>query len=369
MDCPPSEKFAWKGVFLTSSLIGLVAPALEVAIGGRFGFPGLLRATLAGLVFSNCIGLLATGTGYLTWPVIRSLERPVKWLAIFSILLFAGIAGTLAACVILTALGVFPAQGFWDRYLITLRFALFITFTFGAGAWAFETLRAQLQQMSEGMRTAALELKTQQLERERLEKLATEAGLSSLESRIHPHFLFNALNSISALVREDPALAERLIERMAALLRFSLDSARMRLVPLGLEIKIVEDYLEIEKVRFGDRLRYEIDIPEAMKAANVPPMSVQSLVENSVKYAISPKREGGSVAVRGSTRYGIIQLDVWDDGPGFALDTAPEGHGLENLRSRLSALYGDEASLTVTRMPDGTTVTITLPGYRKADVA
>src|SRR5205823_3935058 len=125
-------------------------------------------------------------------------------------------------------------------------------------------------------------------ERERALKLATEARLSSLESRIHPHFLFNTLNSISSLIQEDPVRAERLIERMAALLRFSLDSTNAGLVPLYQEMKIVRDYLEIERARFGDRLGFEVNIPAEFDRFEVPPLAIQTLVENSVKYAVSP---------------------------------------------------------------------------------
>ncbi len=252
-------------------------------------------------------------------------------------------AGSLAGCVILTLIGIFPAADFLPIYLRVLRIAMFITFTFGAGAWVFEELRGRLQDTT-------LQLRTHQLERERAEKLAAAARLSSLESRIHPHFLFNALNSIASLVRDDPALAERLIERMAALLRFSLDSAQMSLVPLGQELRVVQDYLEIEKVRFGERLRYSIEVAGEFDSARVPPMSVQTLIENSLKYAVAPRPEGGSLHIRVFAGGDSMAVEVWDDGPGFSLESVPEGHGLDNLRSRLEALFGTGARLTVGRV-------------------
>ena len=109
----------------------------------------------------------------------------------------------------------------------------------------------------------------------RLQYEATRARLSSLESRLHPHFLFNTLNSISALIPENPEAAERMTERLAALLRFSLDSTDRPTVPLEQELKIATDYLEIEKTRFGSRLNYSIDVPPEVLGAEVPPFSLQ----------------------------------------------------------------------------------------------
>ena len=143
---------------------------------------------------------------------------------------------------------------YWPQFLGTVKFAAFLTIAAGLTIGIYGTLRERLEETT-------LQLRTKELERERALKLATEAQLASLESRIHPHFLFNTLNSISSLIPEDPARAERLVEQMAALLRFSLDANQSGLVPLSSELKIVADYLEIERARFGDRLRYQIDVP------------------------------------------------------------------------------------------------------------
>ena len=148
-------------------------------------------------------------------------------------------------------------------------------------------------------------------------KEATEAQLASLESRIHPHFLFNTINSVSSLIHEDPDRAERLLERMAALLRFSLDANQSGLVPLEREMKIVSDYLEIEKTRFGDRLRFKVECSPAIAHMGIPPLSVQTLVENSVKFAVAPRREGGQILVRASAENNHLEIAVWDDGAPF----------------------------------------------------
>src|SRR4029077_3465440 len=148
-------------------------------------------------------------------------------------------------------------------------------------------------------------------------RIAAEAQLASIESRVQPHFLFNTLNSIAALTHDDPAGAERMTGQLASLLRSSLDSTATPLVPLDQELQVVRAYLDIERVRFGDRLRYTVDLGDGTAPLPVPRMALQTLVENSVKYAVSPRREGGSICLRARTRDGRATIMVEDDGPGF----------------------------------------------------
>jgi LytS/YehU family sensor histidine kinase len=191
--------------------------------------------------------------------------------------------------------------------------------------------------------------------------LITQARLSSLESRIHPHFLFNTLNSISALIREDPRKAERTVERLAALLRYSLDHNAGGLVPLHRELHVVEDYLEIEKTRFGDRLRFAVDVPAELADLDVPPLALQTLVENSIKHAVAPNRQGGEIAVRARLVSGSLVLEVSDDGPGFDHADIAQGHGLENLRERLAALFESEGRLEIARRNGRMVVAVAIP--------
>jgi LytS/YehU family sensor histidine kinase len=235
-----------------------------------------------------------------------------------------------------------------------MRYSWIISILIGVSISFYERLRGKLEATTE-------ELREKELAADRARQLATEARLSSLESRIHPHFLFNTLNSISSLIQEDPAQAEKLVERLAALLRFSLDSNQQRTVPLEREMKITRDYLEIERVRFGDRLRYAIDVPPSLGPAEVPPLAVQTLVENSVKHAIAPRREGGEVRVAARRVGQHLCVEVADDGPGFARDALVAGHGLDTLHARLLALYDDRAALDITTRDGYTVVSISLP--------
>jgi len=184
------------------------------------------------------------------------------------------------------------------------------------------------------------------------ERESTEARLASLESRVRPHFLFNSLNSAIALIPEDPRRAEDVLERLSALLRYSLES-HARLVPLREELRVVEDYLEIERARFGERLAFEIDVPDELRALAVPAFAVQTLVENSVKYAVSPRATGARITVRARRDHRRLILHVIDDGPGFPETIWVPHHGLDSLRARLAALYGDAAALVAPAPAEG----------------
>jgi LytS/YehU family sensor histidine kinase len=201
-------------------------------------------------------------------------------------------------------------------------------------------------------------LQTQRLERERAEKLAAEAQLASLSSRVQPHFLFNTLNSIAALIRENPEQAEQTVQRLASLLRSSLDQTQT--IPLEQEIKLVRDYLEIQKTRLGERLHFEIVLEPGLQAA-VPPFSVQTLVENSVKHVAGRRQEGVDLQIRASRFGDHVIVFVTDNGPGFDAGSIKAGHGLDNLQARLRAVYGNRAGLEFLREPGRMIVRMRLP--------
>lgn len=193
-------------------------------------------------------------------------------------------------------------------------------------------------------------------------KLANEARLAALEARVHPHFLFNAMNTVASLIPTAPAHAEELIQRLSALLRFSLDEHRGGLVALGREIKIARDYLEIEQARFGSRLRFTIEMQAELAEKQIPPLSVQTLVENSVKHAVSSARDGAEIRIRAVADGDGVHVEVADTGPGFSLADLPAGHGLDTLRKRLTALLGDDDPLRIASSDRWTTVAFRVPG-------
>jgi two-component system sensor histidine kinase LytS len=163
------------------------------------------------------------------------------------------------------------------------------------------------------------------------------------------------LNSIAALIPESPQAAEQMTVRLAALLRSSLNTAYEPTVPLEEELKIVTDYLEIEKVRFGPKLNYELDVPAHLMRRSVPPFAIQTLVENSIKYG------GNSIRISAVEEKGRIGLTVWDSGTGFSADSIKPGHGLHNLRLRMALIWGEHATLDVYSEDGDRRVRLTMP--------
>ena len=201
----------------------------------------------------------------------------------------------------------------------------------------------------------------QQTETARLNEQLSKAQLDALRRQIEPHFLFNTLNSIAALIPSDPARAEQTVGNLASLLRFSLNANNTGLVPLAQELKIVRDYLEIERTRFGDRLRYAIDVPDALGDVKVPPLALQSLAENSVKHVVSKRPQGASLQITGSIDSNRVCLAVLDNGPGFSLGAITPEHGLGNLIARMELVYGAAGQLEVARENDKTVVRLIFP--------
>jgi len=186
------------------------------------------------------------------------------------------------------------------------------------------------------------EFKERHLKAVELESMLRQSQLQALRSQLNPHFLFNTLNSVAELVHENPLLAERMILRLAELLRSVLQSPASLDASLADEIDFIKGYLEIEQMRLGERLRVTWEIaPEALPA-RVPPLILQPLVENAVRHGIAASTHGGMLSIRAACLDGFLDLQVRDNGPG--LPAAPNGHragvGLANTRSRLQRLYG-----------------------------
>ncbi len=309
---------------------------------------------VAALVYSAFIGV--PSAAMLTWTSVRLDARLGK--AIFAlhtlVLLVTATLGCFASAFVLQIIGFVPPAQYWNEFRFSYPFAIVITLVIGLSIMTYETLRHKL-------RDATIELRTRQVEQERANKLLAEARLSSLESRIHPHFLFNTLNSIAALIPSDPVRAEDTVSKLASLLRFSLNANHSSLVPLSQELKVVRDYLEIESTRFGPRLRYEIAVPESVGSVKVPPLALQSLVENSVKHVAAQRSEGATIRIAGLKANGRMQLEVVDDGPGFSLASISPEHGLGNLSARLQLLFDEAGQLDVTRENGKTIARISFP--------
>ncbi len=314
-------------------------------IGARF---------LASFIYAMLIGFPTALS--LNWIGFRYTERFPRFIfVIYIAALFAtATCGCLIGALVLQFAGIISPDFYWREVQSSWPICLVINLVVGLSITSFETLRHRLQD-------ATLELRTRQMEQERANKLLVEARLSSLESRIHPHFLFNTLNSIASLIPSDPKRAEDTVGKLASLLRFSISANHTSLVPLSQELKIVRDYLDIESTRFGQRLHYEVSVPDALGDSKVPPLALQTLVENSVKHVVAQRSQPASITVDGAQHDGRLEITVTDDGPGFSLADISPDHGLGNLVGRLELLFGESAQLNVKRVDGKTVVSIAVP--------
>lgn len=344
--------------FFIAVVVTIVIVLLFISIGeihlSHFG-----AALVKSFLLCMCIGI--PSTVILSWIALRLAEWAGRWIHLINSLLLIGIAllGLLCADWLFVFLGLDTLSNLSTTFFNYAPFSTVAVLTIGISVSVYERMRYRLH-------AATLELHTRQLEQEHAYKLLAEAQLSSLESRMHPHFLFNTLNSIAALIHSDPLCAERTLEKLASLLRFSLTSNKSGTVDLCQEVKIVHDYLEIEKTRFRQRLRFTIDISKDLEIFQIPPLALQTLVENAIKHVVSQRQEGATITIRGTlqmdTAHGeIICIEVSDDGPGFSLHSVQPEHGLGNLIGRLKLLYGSAGQLHVERRNNVTIVMLFLP--------
>lgn len=197
--------------------------------------------------------------------------------------------------------------------------------------------------------------------------MAHEAQLKMLRYQLNPHFLFNTLNAISTLILErNTELANRMVTKLSSFLRYSLDNDPMQKITLEQELQALQLYLDIEKVRFEDRLALKVDIEDAARDALIPSLLLQPLVENAIKYGIARAEGGGQLKISARVFAGDLLMEVSDDGPGCELvnNDIPDakGVGLRNTRERLATLYGSEHSIKLSETePHGLTICIRIP--------
>lgn len=347
-------KQPWALALVWANVAVVVVDLLVVTLGLVPTFRSFFHLVVFTFAFSNLtsiLGMFVLGWLFRRLPPRRLAQWPVL---VPGILIFAALACLAAQAAVIVMDGT-GAQSFWPGYLEMLRFALPLALVFGLGAMTYASLQTRVSVMEQA-------LHKKEIAEEKARKLAAEARLRSLESWIHPHFLFNTLNSISALIALDPKKAEQTVGRLATLLRASLDTSDHSLIALGQEMAMVESYVEIERVRLGSKLRGHVDLPVEFHDVKVPPMSLQSLVENAVKHGIAPQSGGGEFWVTAAADpEGSVRLRVRNTGPAFDLSDLPAGHGLDKLVQRLETLFGDRASLHIFREDDYSVVEMVLP--------
>jgi two-component system LytT family sensor kinase len=211
-------------------------------------------------------------------------------------------------------------------------------------------------------------LARQEMETARLNEQLSQARLDALRRQIEPHFLFNSLNSIAGLVRENRNdAAVTTIARLSDFLRRAIDGPNRQMAPLAEEMAFLEPYLEIQKVRFAERLQLNVDIPNELLSDLVPTLMLQPMVENAIKHGIGKRAQAGAIRISASRGHGMLTIGVENDGPPLPddWDSGRSGVGLAIVRARLRSLYGSDSGLSVrNREPSGVAVSISVPVHR-----
>ena len=210
-------------------------------------------------------------------------------------------------------------------------------------------------------------LQKRELDLTRLEKQLADAQLQALKMQLHPHFLFNTLNSVSALMYKDVDAAEEMVRKLTNFLHMTLESSGSQEVTLEKELDFLNYYLQIEQIRFQDRLAIEMKIDPSTLDARVPNLIMQPIVENAIRHGVATRSAHGHIQISSRKQNGVIQLQVQDNGPGLeALNgEIREGVGLSNTRLRLQQIYGDSYRFDLSNAPEGGVLaTVELP-YQK----
>ena len=305
------------------------------------------------------------------WPLTRpNLVRRVILHLLFSVLFCVAWAtcGQVLrfVLVLIFAPDVFQnamqggAGQFWRQFGVEWLSWIFTTLPFGAAVYLCVV----------GIEHATryfVEAREREVQVARLSEQLSGARFAALQAQLNPHFLFNTLNTITVLVRDDDrAGAVRIVEHLSELLRRTLTRHRANEVTLGEELELVRQYVAIEQARFSDRLRPEFRIPDSLLSAAFPSFALQHLVENAIRHGIAKHTDAGLLLVTAERTAEMLVITVINDGVSIDPDlVAPPGHGIENTRERLRALYGDKASLEIApRTEGGTIATLKVP-YRE----
>jgi two-component system LytT family sensor kinase len=335
------------------TLIEIFLPAIGFGLGVGFATQDYAASLVTGLAISGTIYVLYQFDLAFLRPRLEMLSR--DWVRVgleMAVSLFEHLLGALLALLVCSRL-----------------FGLRIVLSAAWLALAAMVIAVPIIHGTDMALRFYRQLKETERQEEKLRALATEAELTALKAQINPHFLFNTLNTVAQLIHTDSARAEATIERLAEMFRYVLAGSKRKWVPLEDELAFVDGYLEIERARFGDRLRVSRNVaPQALNLL-VPSLILQPLVENAVRHG---RASDGSIdlALRIAVVANELSITIADRGPGmppsFRLGEGP-GLGLRNVDERLRKTYGENCGLEITdNQPQGTTVTIRIPGGGRA---
>lgn len=298
------------------------------------------------LLISLGFGYSAIVASFLLNTLLPKLPQQVEIIVSLSISL---LVGTLNA--------QFLVQDYYGKEVDELKSVIMLGLVFTSVCYYYFYTREQKVLAEQAIET----LKRKQVEQE---KALLLSQLKQMQSQIEPHFLFNTLANINALLRTDVAKAELMLEKLTALLRVSLTSSRESYTSIANEQEILMAYLSIQQIRLGERLCYDVNVDEDILGDIIPPFLIQPLVENAIKHGIEPKCDGGNIEVTIKRLNANIEIEVRDNGIGFQVHSTTSGHGvgLENIKQRLHALYPGRGECNITEpMSGGVCVQLTFP--------
>ena len=345
----PLQVMLW---FVANSAAGA---AVGLAVGA-FREGGIEKPiVLIGILFANVVGFTVQVSSVVLFPRLRTLPPAASFAVLGLVLLSGAVAGTAIV------LFVFPLFLLRDVEQIVALVAIngVVALIVGSVVYAYEGLRHRL---AESLR----EVEEVRLVEAHLEQQAARAELAALQARINPHFFFNTLNTISSLLEDDPGAAEEVVQTLGDLFRYTMKATQVESVRLDEELRFLEGYLSIERARFGPRLSVVWDIDPAVRAAGIPGLLLQPLVENAVGHGLAPVPEGGTVRVAARADDDRLEILIEDDGVGPGAEPGHlfrQGHGLDNVRQRVVTRYGDDGTMTLepATPAGGTVIRITVP--------
>ena len=333
-------------------------------LDGRRGMPG------AGFVVYEFIQayLWAALTPLVFWATRRYSVERTNWHRRISMHLGLGLIISLAVDVVENVNLRYVAQPSWADQLSFSPLEAFLELDF------LDDLLIYLAILAAGFaRDYFLRYQERRAHADRLQAQLTRARLEALRMQIHPHFFFNTLHAISSLVERDPQRVRRIIARLSDLLRYTLDDENGQEVPLRKELQFLDGYLDIQRIRFPDRLAVEKEVASDTLDALIPSLILQPLVENAIKHGVSGRRGEGTIILRARRSRDMLVLEVQDNGPGLTDpdDAAPhrEGIGLSNVEARLQEMYGERAAVRLRNVENGGLLArISLPYHTSEDL-
>lgn len=314
---------------------------------------------LMSLLFGNVVGLTVFVCSVALYPAFRNLAPALRW----ALLGIGLLAGSAAGTALVLWRFLFFVLSDTRQALAVFALNAVLALIVGGLAHAYEGMRWRL---AESLR----EVEEVRLVEAQLQEQAAKAELSALQARINPHFFFNTLNTISALLAEDPAKADDVVVTLAELFRYTFKAAHAGAVPLSEELEFVEGYLDVERARFGERLRVAWSVDPAARDVRVPGLILQPLVENAVGHGLAPVPGGGTIRISARVDDGRLVVEVEDDGVGLPATAGliREDHGLGNVRRRVASASGGEGALELSSAPSGrgTLARVVLPAVGAA---